>query len=486
MKNIFIYIILMSSIIFSQTVTWETLIPFDTDLDAPVNMDVDSLGNVFVTCYSNGPNESIWSADTLLHAPNTKILKLDPNGNIIENKDFGVLFNDGVKGMCVTNNGYKLIGSNEIPIYDYVYEYIPSAWLINVETDIIDTLIYPNDEYIGYEFIDAKTSNNHPPVLKLRNSQSLDGGWSTEYLTDVDGNIIYELDSLALPDSLVAPKKYFSYEYINDYEMTGNDIVTVGSMLTTLFNGYTYIMKTNGHNTIWEIYEEVESFGYSTYRFLKVASDIDGDIFINLWIDQDGNQSLDDNEYFIRKYSSDGSLLFTTSYFSNEFEWIHNIGLNQFIAKQDGIDQIFKFTDTGSGINIEWAYNLQNTHIARPMDNCFLTTGIIDDNLIIRKIDATTGIESHGSIPESHTLYQNYPNPFNPTTEINYTLNQSQIVNLSVFNSKGELVQTLFDGKKNQGMHSVKFDASKLNSGIYFYKLSTTKTAETKSMLFLK
>lgn len=102
------------------------------------------------------------------------------------------------------------------------------------------------------------------------------------------------------------------------------------------------------------------------------------------------------------------------------------------------------------------------------------------------KWQGLVGIEESETIPNTIILHKNYPNPFNPTTEINFSLNHKQNINLSVFNSKGELVQTLFDGKKNQGMHSVKFDASKLNSGVYFYKLSTDRTVETKMMLFLK
>jgi len=94
--------------------------------------------------------------------------------------------------------------------------------------------------------------------------------------------------------------------------------------------------------------------------------------------------------------------------------------------------------------------------------------------------------EDYNILPETAALYQNYPNPFNPTTEIKFSLYQPQNLNLSVFNSKGELVQTIFDGKKNEGMHSVKFDASRLNSGIYFYKLTSEDKTETKKMLLLR
>lgn len=96
-----------------------------------------------------------------------------------------------------------------------------------------------------------------------------------------------------------------------------------------------------------------------------------------------------------------------------------------------------------------------------------------------------TSIENE-NIPENIFLYQNYPNPFNPVTEIKFSIEQTQNVNLSIFNSKGELVQTLFEGEKEKGNHSIKFDASRLNSGVYFYKLSSNNINFTRKMLFLK
>ena len=98
-----------------------------------------------------------------------------------------------------------------------------------------------------------------------------------------------------------------------------------------------------------------------------------------------------------------------------------------------------------------------------------------------------SGIEGEDFIlPKSAILYQNYPNPFNPDTEIQFFLQEQNNVKLSILNSKGELVITLFEGRKDKGSHKLKFDASGLNSGVYFYKLTSDKTSETRKMLFLK
>lgn len=94
--------------------------------------------------------------------------------------------------------------------------------------------------------------------------------------------------------------------------------------------------------------------------------------------------------------------------------------------------------------------------------------------------------EDESTIPVSMLLYQNYPNPFNPVTDIRFDLKDKSEIRLSVFNSKGELVKTLFEGTKDKGMHTVRFDASGLNSGLYFYRLTSGNKSETKKMMLLK
>jgi len=83
-------------------------------------------------------------------------------------------------------------------------------------------------------------------------------------------------------------------------------------------------------------------------------------------------------------------------------------------------------------------------------------------------------------------LYQNYPNPFNPATEINFALSDDAAVKLKIFNSNGQLVKTLFEGKKNGGLHSVLFNADEFNSGIYFYQLDVNGKTQNKKMVLVK
>jgi predicted nucleotidyltransferase len=89
-------------------------------------------------------------------------------------------------------------------------------------------------------------------------------------------------------------------------------------------------------------------------------------------------------------------------------------------------------------------------------------------------------------IPLVTKLYQNYPNPFNPATEIRFSLAEDSKVNLSIYNTNGQLVRTMLDGKTEKGYHTVNFDASELNSGMYLYRLDVNGNVQTKKMLMLK
>jgi ligand-binding sensor domain-containing protein len=105
---------------------------------------------------------------------------------------------------------------------------------------------------------------------------------------------------------------------------------------------------------------------------------------------------------------------------------------------------------------------------------------------IVTKIDYTTDVEKTESLPSSFQLMQNYPNPFNPETVISYQLPASSYVSLKVYDTLGKEVSTLVNEEKQPGKYEVKFDASRLSSGMYFYKLNAGGFSQTKKMTLIK
>ena len=99
-------------------------------------------------------------------------------------------------------------------------------------------------------------------------------------------------------------------------------------------------------------------------------------------------------------------------------------------------------------------------------------------------------VEVNVGSPEKFELGQNYPNPFNPTTTIEYSIPNvgasEQNVQLKIYDVLGRKVATLINQKQSPGNYKVKFDASKLNSGVYFYTLRTGDFVSTKKMIIMK
>jgi hypothetical protein len=88
--------------------------------------------------------------------------------------------------------------------------------------------------------------------------------------------------------------------------------------------------------------------------------------------------------------------------------------------------------------------------------------------------------------PETFELNQNYPNPFNPTTTIGYSVPQLGFISLKVYNVLGQEVATLFSGMQRPGNYTALFDAGRLASGVYFYRLQAGNIQITKKLVVMK
>lgn len=100
-------------------------------------------------------------------------------------------------------------------------------------------------------------------------------------------------------------------------------------------------------------------------------------------------------------------------------------------------------------------------------------------------------VEVKVDLPGIYSLGQNYPNPFNPATQINFNLAEDSKVTLKIFDVLGREVTTLLNGSMPAGVHNVSFDATHLNSGVYFYRIDAngangTRFTAVKKMMLIK
>ena len=106
---------------------------------------------------------------------------------------------------------------------------------------------------------------------------------------------------------------------------------------------------------------------------------------------------------------------------------------------------------------------------------------------IMMQVILQLSLTSRGNIyAGTFKLYQNFPNPFNPETKINFDISKNGFVTLKVYNLLGQEVQTLVSKDLTSGSYTVDFNASKLTSGVYFYKLEANGYTDVKKMMLVK
>ena len=90
------------------------------------------------------------------------------------------------------------------------------------------------------------------------------------------------------------------------------------------------------------------------------------------------------------------------------------------------------------------------------------------------------------ALPKTFSLDQNYPNPFNPVTTIHYELPEDIQVRLIVYDVLGREVATLVDEVQKAGRYDVAFDASRLASGMYLYRIEAGTFTKVHRMVLMK
>ncbi len=145
------------------------------------------------------------------------------------------------------------------------------------------------------------------------------------------------------------------------------------------------------------------------------------------------------------------------------------------------------------------AYGPAGSGAITPTDPYFTTTtyyGAFDPNAPLWTNGWTalsqTGVTSVNEnqisdlIPADFSLAQNFPNPFNPSTRISFSLPESAVVKLSVYNILGQEIEVLVNGFRNAGTYEATWNAENLSSGLYIYKLETNNVSISKKMTLLK
>jgi hypothetical protein len=108
---------------------------------------------------------------------------------------------------------------------------------------------------------------------------------------------------------------------------------------------------------------------------------------------------------------------------------------------------------------------------------------------LMDSLSKANGTEVRSGVPRSpdeFQLSQNYPNPFNPSTTIKFELPKASPVGLTVYDILGRGVSVLVNDRRDAGVHEVKFDASGLSSGVYFYRIQAGDFVQTRKLVLIR
>jgi len=114
--------------------------------------------------------------------------------------------------------------------------------------------------------------------------------------------------------------------------------------------------------------------------------------------------------------------------------------------------------------------------------------GFYFDNFrVVNYTDTLVGIVQIGNeIPMKFALFQNYPNPFNPVTKIKFDIPVHSKTLISVYDITGKFIAEAVNQNLQPGSYSIDFDASRLSSGVYFYKINAGNFIDVKKMILVK
>lgn len=101
-------------------------------------------------------------------------------------------------------------------------------------------------------------------------------------------------------------------------------------------------------------------------------------------------------------------------------------------------------------------------------------------------ISFSTGVARGSNLPVNFTLEQNYPNPFNGYTTIRYTLPRSEHIEIALYNTLGEKVQTITEGYQRAGSYDLRFNSGALPEGVYIYRLNAGGIVESRRLAIVR
>lgn len=430
------------------------------------------------------------------------LIKTDSFGNIIWQKLYGESGDDiSVSAFETPDKNYLVIGSTN-SFSKMANDYDIYLLKLSVNGDTLYTKTVGTDSTYERAYSSIITSDNN--ILVVGTIQSFSDGILNMLVIKMDhsGNIIWQKtfggDVVEIGESVLETAD-------NGFLITGE---TTSFGITTPFYSNVYFVRTDANgDSLWTRY-----YGNTWDDFARSIIAVDDNSYIvSGWYATNGAGVSD---FYALRIQDNGDTVWTHLYGGFGYEYSFDIVKTE----NDDFILIGNTNSSGAGsydiylVNIDssgdtiWTKTFGSSiyenaigslksddgdYIIYGQRKPFSISNVSDILLAKIKLDGTSDIdETSYSLPSGFKLEQNFPNPFNPTTIIKYSIPNSAITQIKIYDIIGIEISTLVNEFKQAGNYEIEFNAEssagRLPSGIYFYRIISGEYSDTKKMILLK
>ncbi|MDP8268912.1 MAG: T9SS type A sorting domain-containing protein [Candidatus Tenebribacter davisii] len=423
------------------------------------------------------------------------LIKTDENGNEEWNRTFGGNENDEANCVQQTlDSGYIIVGSTN------------SYGAGSADIWVIKTDSFGNEEWnttiggIGPEYGSFIQQTNDEGFIIVGHTNTFGIGNYNIWLIKIDSvgneewNRLFDHGTSYGQDYVYCVKQTADEGFI----ISGNQGTSSGAsrkawLIKTNENGYELWNQTyyeEGYETTGHYVSLIPNGGYIVTGLALETGSSNQDIVL-FRTDESGNeiwyQKIDkgemDNAYSV-EVTNNGRFILCG--YTNQQSLVDGLVIN---IDEDG-DEMWSIIIGGNPQ--DWLKSIKQT-----IDGGYIIAGETygygagAGDFWLVKLGVETGLENN-IIANDEFQLRNHPNPFNPNTTIKFSILSESIVNITVFNIKGQKIKSLLNDQISAGEHSIVWNGEddsgkKISSGVYLYKLNVNgKTEAVKKCLLLK
>ena len=285
----------------------------------------------------------------------------------------------------------------------------------------------------------------------------------------------------------------FPHDWDEAVEQYGYDVIinngTIPWVIETWTDSLTVLMASGQWETVWQLAAELGHYVADSHQPLHLTLNYNGQLTGNYGIHSRYETHMI-NPHLSELPLPDSSGIYWSSVIDSVFRYIDEIYpyVSEIIAADDlAADQDPNYNSTY--YTILWEELDSLTIIA--IHCAIVDLASIWQTAWVNAGSPTLSFNDQQPIPNVYILGQNYPNPFNPVTTLRYDLPEDALVNITIYDMMGKIVNNLVSNQQNAGYKSIQWNATNdagqpVSAGLYFYTIEAGEFRQTRKMVLLK